>query len=65
MPSVLDDHELDARWRAGLEAASEPGEAVTVETRVAHRVARRHRSRVGAAAGALVVVGVADRGFRH
>ena len=57
MPSVLDDHELDARWRAGLEAASVPGEAVRVETRVAHRVARRRRARVGAAAGALVAVG--------
>ncbi len=59
MPSTLDDADLDARWRAGLEAASELGQVATIETRVAHHVTKRRRTRVGAAAAcARRVVGV-------
>ncbi len=57
MPSMLDDTDLDARWRAGLEAASELGPAATVETRVALHIAKWRRTRVGAGVAALVVIG--------
>jgi hypothetical protein len=58
MPSMLDEAELDARWRGGLEAAAAPGHAAMVESRVAHRLARRRRTRIGVAAGALAMVGI-------
>jgi len=58
MPSKLDDTELDARWRAGLEAAAEPGRWVEVETRVAGHVSarRRHRRSTAIVAVAATVV---------
>jgi hypothetical protein len=57
MPSMLDDADLDARWRVGLDAAADPGRWVEVESRVARRVVvRQRRQRLVAAAAALVVV---------
>lgn len=58
MPSKLDDTELDARWRAGLAAAAEPGRWVEADTRVAGHVTarRRHRRVTGVVAIAATVV---------
>jgi hypothetical protein len=57
MPSMLDDADLDARWRTGLEAAAEPGETMAAESRVSHRIARHRRTRVATTVCALAVVG--------
>lgn len=56
MPSMLDEVDLDARWRAGLDAAADEGRWVEVETRVASHVATRRRRRATGLIGAAAVV---------